>query len=125
MTSYGKDGRTETPASNLLAGRLDDRGSAQPPPLRLSLVATDSNELRVRAEMAWRGMCTMHALDLLRCHRFVRTGRLTPGQVHQIAQDHLALRRPADDFDATVQAVLDRADELQHARTGQNVGVIV
>lgn len=87
-----------------------------PPPVVALVVVAPASELAVRAEMAWRAMCTMHALELLQCRRFVETGRLNPRQVHRIAQDHLALRRPADDLDATVQAVLDRADELARAR---------
>lgn len=106
-------------ASSLLA-RKDDRHAAPKTPLRIPLDVSSnvscSHELLIRAEMVWRAMVTMHALDLLSCERFARTGRLTPRQVHQIAQDHLALRRPADALDSTVQAVLDRADELQRAR---------
>ena len=108
----------------MLAAHLDDGRPPTAAPSRLSLVASDSNELRVRAEMAWRAMVTMHAMELLQLERFRRTGQITPRQVHQIAQDHIALRRPADALDTTVQAVLERADELQRARTGQNVGVI-
>lgn len=81
-------------------GHLQDRSSSV-------------SQLLERAEIAFRAMVTMHAMELCRSDLFRRTGRITPNYVHQIARDHRALNRPADQLDATVEAVLAKADALE------------
>lgn len=69
-------------------------------------------------EVAYRGLIKLHAAELVKREYFLRSGRISPSDVHAVQMDLAQLDR-THPLDETIDLILARTDELQLEREAQ------